>query len=386
MLHNPNIRLAGILVLAALTGLSAQTSDQQRTEAQAQRAADRLRALQREAADLAAQERSLLTDLRRLEVERDLKTEQLRQVDRDVATVGRYLSNTANQIDALEAQEADARPIMEGRMVELYKLGSAGYTRMIFNVSDVKELGRAYRMVSALAAVDRQRALELRQTITELRAAHTALEQRRGELAKLHRQAQAARAAAENAAVARAQLIAEIDRRRDLTAELTSELQIAQQKLQQTLAAIQSGTPRPVVDGPALPLRPFRGDLEWPCTGRVMSRFGRSGLTVSSASAQNGIQISVAEGTPIVAVHEGTVAFAGPFTGYGNLVIVEHGAQAYSLYGQLGSTQVERGARIDRGQTVGAAGRVLSGFPGVYFEMRVDGKPVDPLEWLKKKP
>ena len=386
MLHNPNIRLAGILVLAALTGLSAQTSDQQRTEAQAQRAAERLRALQREAADLAAQERSLLTDLRRLEVERDLKTEQLRQVDRDVATVGRYLSNTANQIDALEAQEAEVRPIMEGRMVELYKLGSAGYTRMMFNVSDVKELGRAYRMVSALAAVDRQRALELRQTIAELRAAHTALEQRRGELAKLHRQAQAARAAAESAAAARAQLIAEIDRRRDLTAELTSELQIAQQKLQATLAAIQSGTPRPVVDGPTLPLRPFRGDLEWPCTGRVMSRFGRSGLTVSSASAQNGIQISVAEGTPIVAVHEGTVAFAGPFTGYGNLVIVEHGAQAYSLYGQLGSTQVERGARIDRGQTVGAAGHVLSGFPGVYFEMRVDGKPVDPLEWLKKKP
>ena len=79
-------------------------------------------------------------------------------------------------------------------------------------------------------------------------------------------------------------------------------------------------------------------------------------------------------------------AFAGPFTGYGNLVIVDHGAQTFSLYGQLGAPQVERGARVERGQAVGTAGRILAGIPGMYFEMRVDGKPVDPLEWLKKKP
>jgi septal ring factor EnvC (AmiA/AmiB activator) len=56
------------------------------------------------------------------------------------------------------------------------------------------------------------------------------------------------------------------------------------------------------------------------------------------------------------------------------------------LYGQLAAPQVERGARIDRGNVVGTAGRILAGIPGMYFEMRVDGKPVDPLEWLKKTP
>jgi septal ring factor EnvC (AmiA/AmiB activator) len=80
------------------------------------------------------------------------------------------------------------------------------------------------------------------------------------------------------------------------------------------------------------------------------------------------------------------VAFAGPFTGYGNLVIVDHGAQTYSLYGQLQALQVSTGAKVERGLVVGTAGRVLVGIPGVYFEMRVDGKPVDPLEWLRKRP
>ena len=46
---------------------------------------------------------------------------------------------------------------------------------------------------------------------------------------------------------------------------------------------------------------------------------------------------------------------------------------------------VMRGAKVDRGQTLGTTGRILIGMPGTYFEMRVDGKPVDPLEWLKKR-
>jgi septal ring factor EnvC (AmiA/AmiB activator) len=182
--------------------------------------------------------------------------------------------------------------------------------------------------------------------------------------------------------------------RRDLTAELAGELQTAQQKLQLTLRAFDTGAPRPA-EGPGLPIRPFRGDLDWPAAGRVMSRFGKGDGNMSITTAPSGIQIAVAEGTPVRAVHDGTVAFAGPFTGYGNLVIIDHGdhgdqgsrsGQVYSLYGHLGAAQAEQGAKIERGDVVGVAGRVLSGFPGVYFEMRVDGKPVDPLEWLKKTP
>jgi septal ring factor EnvC (AmiA/AmiB activator) len=379
--------IAALLALACGASLLAQ-QDRVRTEEQAQRAGERLQTLQREAAELASEERSLLTDLRRLEVERDLKSEQLKRLDADASRVARELGNSGNQIDALELREAEARPVIAARMVELYKLGSAGYTRMLFNVSDLREFGRAYRMVSALAVVDRQRAADHQKTLSDLRAAHATLVKRRAQMAKLQQEAQLARMAAERAALGRAQLIAQIDRRRDLTAELASELQTAQRKLQQTLSAFDAGAPRPA-DGAVLPIRPFRGDLDWPAEGRVMSRFGRSDSNMSLTPAQSGIQISVAEGTPVRAVHDGTVAFAGPFTGYGTLVIIEHGersAQTYSLYGHLGAVQTERGAKVDRGEVIGVAGRVLSGFPGVYFELRVDGKPVDPLEWLKKKP
>ena len=366
--------------------LSAQTSDRSVTEAQSRRASERLQALQHEAADLASEERSLLVDLRKLEVARDLQTEQLKQIDTDTARVARDLGTIGNQIDAVESQDSAARPALESRIVELYKLGSAGYVRILLNVADLKEFGRAYRQVSALAAIDRERAAQHQQNLQQLQTARAAVEQRRTEMAALQQSALDARAAATRAAAARATLVAQIDARRDLTAQLASELQSAQQRLQQTLGAISSGAPRAESDAAALPLRPFRGDLDWPVAGRVLTRYRGQGGSVSSVSMQNGIQISVQEGSSVRAVHDGTVAFAGPFTGYGNLVIVDHGSNAYSIYGQLDAITVSKGAKIDRGQPLGTTGRVLVGIPGMYFEMRVDGKPVDPLEWLKKRP
>ena len=97
------------------------------------------------------------------------------------------------------------------------------------------------------------------------------------------------------------------------------------------------------------------------------------------------MEIGVAEGQPVRSVHEGTVAFADQFEGYGNLVIVDHGARAYSLYGYLGALGVNRGQRLDAQAAVGTAGLNPAGNPALYFELRVDGAAVDPLQWLKKQ-
>ena len=83
-------------------------------------------------------------------------------------------------------------------------------------------------------------------------------------------------------------------------------------------------------------------------------------------------------------MHEGVVAFADQFTGYGNLVIVEHGDGAFSLYGHLSTIQVQKGARLEPLSVVGRTGRNPNGTPSLYFELRVDAKPVDPLQWLQK--
>ena len=83
-------------------------------------------------------------------------------------------------------------------------------------------------------------------------------------------------------------------------------------------------------------------------------------------------------------MHDGVVAYADQFTGYGNLVILDHGDGAYSLYGYLGDMEVARGDHVDAQGRLAASGRNPSGNPALYFELRVDGAAVDPLQWLKR--
>ena len=359
----------------------AQQPDRERTEALARRAGERLQTLQREADRLAAAERTLLGDLRKLELDRQIRVEQLLQAKADADAVQAELDATTARIEQLERQDLSERPELRARLVETYKLGQGRYLRLLLATSDLRRLGQATRAVAVLAKLDRERIASHKQTLTELKASRATLEDRRKKLAILSADAARAQAAADRAVEARENLIRDIDRRRDLNAQLSGELQAAQQRLQLSLRDLgASGT---LAEARPLPLRPFKGDLDWPADGSVRRPFSRTAARGRAAS--NGIEIAAAEGTPARAIHDGVVAFADTFAGFGNLVILDHGSQTFSLYGHLLDVAVTKGARADHGQVVGRVGSSPAGPDGLYFEMRVDGQPVDPLQWLKKR-
>ncbi len=375
------------LVIVCLPVLFAQTpgsSDRDRAAAAAKRTEDRLRGLQREADALAAQERTVLIDLRKLELERQISIEQLARIERDRMDVQHKLDEAENRAATLAQEAAAQLPDVEARLEQLYKMGRAGYWRLLLNVDDLQALGRAYRTASAITEIDRGRIREHYATLDALARERKALQERAAEIARLQAEALRARAAADKAVAGRTALVASIDARRDLNAQLVGELTAAQQKLQSSLAQIESG--RAAVATP-LPLRPFRGDLPWPLAGRVLRAFGRQPTSrFGTAVVRNGMEIGAGEGQPVRNIHEGSVAFADQFEGYGNLVIVDHGARAYSLYGYLGTVGAVRGQRIDPQAVVGTVGRNPAGNSALYFELRVDGTAVDPLQWLKKRP
>lgn len=391
--NQPNMNLARTAAAAALAAgctlgalgpAAGQTAPPAQAPAQtgaatdqaSQRAAERIRALQRESEALVTRERSLLAELRKLEIDRALRVEELGQIDRDMARTQKAIADASARADALRQSADTEGPEVQARLVQLYKLGRAGYWRLLLDTDDVRAVGRAYRTAAALNERDRARVEQHAKTLAALAAERQELETRAKAIAALRQRAAQARAEADRAVAARSALIASIDAQRDLNAQLTGELEAAQQKLQATVGELPSGAP-------VLPLRPFRGALPWPADGILTQRFGRPAAAGGSAP-RNGIEISIAEGQPVRAIHEGTVAFADVFTGYGNLIIVDHGDGSYSLYGHLRSFGVERGAHVTARQPIGESGRNPGGNPAVYFELRVDGKPVDPLQWLRK--
>jgi septal ring factor EnvC (AmiA/AmiB activator) len=120
--------------------------------------------------------------------------------------------------------------------------------------------------------------------------------------------------------------------------------------------------------------------------GNITGRFGRQrDARFGTSTVSNGVTIASTIGSAVRALHPGSVVFAGAFTGFGQLVIVDHGQQSYSLYGYLSGLRVQRGATVEGGAIVGEVGDAPDGKAALYLEVRVDGRPVDPVLWLQQR-
>lgn len=125
--------------------------------------------------------------------------------------------------------------------------------------------------------------------------------------------------------------------------------------------------------------------LVWPVQGEITARFGspRGGEAGAAGPAWKGVFIRAPEGAKVRAVAAGRVAFADWLRGFGNLLILDHDEGILSVYGNNESLLVSTGQRVEAGAqvaTVGTSGGQRE--PGLYFELRYEGRPFDPLRWV----
>src|SRR5262249_38277246 len=149
--------ISAMTVLSVAASLFAQQPDGANMEGLARRATERLQVLEREADQLASEEKTLPRELRAFEVERQIKGEERRRIAEEADAAASELATTTNRLAALEDQAQAERPDVRARFAEMYKLGRARYLRLLLSTSDVRQLGRAARMIGALAQLDRDR-------------------------------------------------------------------------------------------------------------------------------------------------------------------------------------------------------------------------------------
>lgn len=358
-----------LLLLVTLLTAAPQTG--------AEQVGARLTELRREAEQLARQSRTLLNELRQLEVERQMRAAELEARTLAVSESEAAIASLEQEQAALAAMLERQRPLVRARAVELYKQGRASDLRRLVDAASARDAMRAWRQMAVASGRDAARFAEHRASIARLDAARSELAASRESAETLRAAASAARVTLDRAIVRHERRLAAIDRERDLNAALTGELQAAAAGLASAVADLPAN-PNPT----NLPIAALRRALPWPVAGRVVRQF-RGG--VQGALPFNGIEIAAADSAPVSAVHGGEVAFSGPFTGFGHLIIVEHAPQTFTLYGHLSAGSVAKGDRVTPGQSIGRAGRP----PGardsrLYFELRVDGQPVNPLQWLRQ--
>ncbi len=321
------------------------------------------------------------------EVER--AEEVLRTAEEAARLAEAELAAARQALDAARAAEDHARTTLQQRSDALgprlrarYRMMRQGGAGALLLADSPAAWLRLQHAFDTLLGADLAALRDLRGIADAHAAARAELEPAEAAVARRVAEAASMEAAARGAAETRQLLLASVREERRLREGVVRELAASQRRLDAQLARLRSEAAVPKTGFGLL-----RGRLPWPVVGSVVEvAFGKVvNAKFNTVTQQNGLDLRIHEGAEVRAVGKGQVAFAGWFRGYGNLVIVDHGDGFHTLYAHLAATAVQVGATVQPGDLVGLVGDTGS-LKGayLYFEIRANGKPVDPLGWFAR--
>jgi murein DD-endopeptidase MepM/ murein hydrolase activator NlpD len=322
------------------------------------------------------------------------------QLDRLTAEVHmneRRLAANKIQLDAAEATLRRHNEAYRRRLVDAYEHGNLGYINVLLAADSFVDFVERWEDIRYVIRAN-QEAIRARQAAehrvesarAQLLATEVALTSSRNEesrkrdelnaLAQQRRNLLGVAEAEKNAVAHQVSELEEISEQEELALEgLIREKQRldALRRAEERRAALLAGKPiPPSLAGP--------GTVSWPVSGTITSPFGmRFDPVQHRYQLHAGIDIAAPQGTTISAAADGRVIFAGWYGGYGNAIVIDHGGGTSTLYGHCSQIFVSVGQDVQRGQAIGAVGMTGDATgPHVHFEVRRDGKPVDPLGYL----
>ena len=349
------------------------------------------------AADAKRRETSLLAELEHIDRRLTEKQGEVRQLDHRIQRAQTDIQTLRTEIRRLESDRTKQQDGLAKRLRAIYKLhAQGGALPLILSSDDPIARAATVRQLSRVAALDAQMIREYRGTSDRLGEKRAREESRREEMASLLADARREQAEVDRDAAKRRGLLARVRDERAYHERMVGELSEAARRLEAFVKELQSRQrrvakvppPKGGVETPAGPgFGTLRGRLPWPADGKIVTAFGSQiHPRFGTRTFRNGVDIEASEGTDVGAVYAGHVLYTGWFKGYGNLIILDHGHDYYTLYAHVAEIQVREGDDVKQGQRIGTVGDTgsLAG-ARLYFEVRHKERPLDPEQWLRQR-
>lgn len=396
------MRRALCLALCCSFAARAQEAQPAPSEPALQQLEQRLAREREEVEALRAKETDLLGQMAALERLIEIEARALKAATTRLKLGTRRLEAGEARFDKAESDLNERTRLLGPRLTARYRMGREGWLRFLLGARSIGDIFRRKRLLTALVEHDIDALASLRKASDEARAARDELQAARDALAKSAGLQTERRKSLEARVEDQRRLLASVQEQRAQHDEAVRELEQAARQLSDKLRSLSGKPPeqkgsgskaeaqaqpaRPI--GPVVPFKQRRGKLLFPvAAGRVEVRFGRRvDPRFGTVTLQRGLDVRAPEGTDVLAVADGRVAYSGWFKGYGNLVIVDHGENYFSLMAHLGELHKAVGDEVRAGERVGAVGDTGS-LKGayLYFELREGQKPLDPDRWLTRK-
>lgn len=401
-----DIRRAGIslvaLLLATLTALPAfadprdklkkiEAKQEKVDQAQKELAGDRETVLSR----------IQILDKRRAAVETKVASldSRLADLDAEISEVRAQLTRAQQRVALLTK---DLQEVLEdlgertdsysARAVATYMAGPTAYMEGILASQDFSDLVAKYEYYEAALDADSELVGEIQvlRDDTEIRrrliiekqheisVAKATLEESRTEIAAVRSEQASVLAQREEVLGEKGSILDEIESDQAAYRALEDQLADESRQFEAILAAQGSQAPTGA-EAPA-----SGGQLLFPASGPITSPYGyRTHPIFGDQRLHTGIDIGAGYGSPVWAADGGVVTYAGVMSGYGNVIVVDHGGGLATTYNHLSAFSVGSGQQVSRGSQIGAVG--CSGYctgPHLHFEVRVNGSPVDPMPYF----
>lgn len=339
-----------------------------------------------------------------LEINRNLekKESDLIRMDRDLRGVESALVRTGREIARVTDEANKKRQEIERRLSSLYKAGELGALRMFFSSESFPQMAENIRYMRSILENDKRIFLEYNGKIDELRTLKADLERDAAKKEKIKDSIALKKREIEQEKSKKASYLVKVRQDRKSYEASLKELQQNASRLQTMIERLDALNRRklssrhakpgsrltPLAELPPVPDRGFasqKGRMSLPVRGEILESFGKhKHPEFNSYTFSKGLSIAANIGADIKSVYEGTVIFADYFKGFGNMAIVDHGGGYFSLYAHASRISKKVGAEVARGETIATVGDVDSTKGAMlYFEIRHQGKPVDPAEWVR---
>jgi len=385
------VALVALLCLAGWAHAQTNAGNADTGKADSAEVRERLSALRREIAAVNAV-------LSAKASERDSAANELRAAELAIAASARAvielnirLNNSALELEALTQQEAELntslareRDVLARLLRSAYAIGQLEQVKLALSQEKVAKVGRvlAYHTYVNQARIS---------AIQNIQSNLSALEQLRGQIANKQIELNALIAdEAENAKnltqkrAVRGDLLAKLALEVQSGEARLSELSADQQRLNDLLNRLSdllSDIPRVLPNAGAFAR--LKGALASPL-GRAASQLSNFGVLTENGRAATGIVLAATLGSEVRAVAGGRVAFSDWLRGFGLLIIIDHGDGYLSLYGQCETLLKAEGDWLDAGAIIATSGQIEALGPGLYFELRQRGRPVNPVAWFRR--
>ncbi len=314
---------------------------------------------------------------------------ELQAIERDLELAQKEIKKGEDELIREKHILKERTIILESRLREIYKRRLTGYLEILFNSENFSDFLTRFRYIKNILSLDAEVINDIRQQMKKIENNKMNLENREEILSLLKKEVEKEKENIEFSIKAKKSIINKIDSQKEAYLKSLKELEQSSQEIENIIERIykqQEGDSKKASqkEAPTITLKPKRGILALPIQGKLISEYGRQKNTdFNTYTFNSGIDISAPLGQVVRAAGSGEIIYTGSIKGYGQIIIIDHGGRTTTLYAHLSKILIDIGDKVKKGQPIGQvgdSGGVSS--TRLHFEVRVEGKPTDPMNWL----